>query len=614
MLLIGSDDLLLKTPSLLSINGKPYIITNTSGIPKLFSAICPHQHGTVLPKNEKMLQCPNHNWTFDPKTGKGIFTPQSYLKSFEIIRKNGKLYAELNEKQNELINKKESSTEKFPKITLVTHASLLIEWDGFNLLTDPWIEGPAFFGSWTQYPPSNIHIKDLPKIDAIWISHEHSDHFHAYSLSFFDKTIPIFVNNSDDNRLVTKLKNLNFTNVIGTSHSKKYQLADDIFLTTFNSGSVWNDSILYLELGNFSILNTNDAGINWELKDKIDKVDLICSAFSWGASGYPLTWTHLTDEKKLRIMQDANQGMLKMHKQLIEMFSPDFFLPMASFGELYSPKHIDYMKMRRKNSLLTVKNFLQNENVKLLDLIPGEKWLGNSNIIRRKDRDKFFQRPYLLNYLKRKYSEEKNNNFHPTNSHLNSNDVIDYFTSFSDSILSKQIGNLSILFSTNKNKNFLIKFKDGKVACKQIFKNIVTDMTMSCPSELVQEIIKNDLSWDEAHIGYWCKFSRYPDLYNISLWRLLHAPWQGRKKLEEETSNQISKTKFDSNVSIANIIEIGGKPVIELFEKYGLYCSGCNASLGENIIDGCKVHGLNASQTNKVINELQKIIDTQNSK
>ena len=85
MFLIGSDNLLLKTPSLLFINEKPYIITITSGVPKLFSAICPHQQGTVLPKNKKILQCPNHNWTFDPKTGKGIFSPQSSLKSFEII-------------------------------------------------------------------------------------------------------------------------------------------------------------------------------------------------------------------------------------------------------------------------------------------------------------------------------------------------------------------------------------------------------------------------------------------------------------------------------------------------------------------------------------------------
>ena len=307
-----------------------------------------------------------------------------------------------------------------------------------------------------------------------------------------------------------------------------------------------------------------------------------------------------------------------MIKQLIEMFSPDFFLPFASFSALYSPKHIDYMKISLKNSLLDVKNFLQNENVKVLDLIPGEKWLGNSNIVRRKDREKFFQRDYFFNYLKKKYSEEKNNNFYPTDSHLNYNDVIDYFSSFSDSVLSKQIGDYSILFSINENenfKNFLIKFKDGKVICKQIFENVETDMTMSCPSELVKEIIKNDLSWDEAHIGYWCKFSRYPDLYNMFFWRLLYAPWQGRKKLEvNNMSNQISKIKLDSNVSIANIIEFGGKPAVEILEKYGLYCSGCNASLGESIVEGCKVHGLSALQTDKVINELQKIIDTKNLK
>ena len=33
--------------------------------------------------------------------------------------------------------------KKFPKITLVSNACLLIEWNGKNILTDPWIIGPA---------------------------------------------------------------------------------------------------------------------------------------------------------------------------------------------------------------------------------------------------------------------------------------------------------------------------------------------------------------------------------------------------------------------------------------------------------------------------------------
>ena len=58
---------------------------------------------------------------------------------------------------------------------------------------DPWIEGPAVFGSWITYPPSNIRVEDLPKIHGIFISHEHSDHFHEFTLKKFDKHIPIFV-------------------------------------------------------------------------------------------------------------------------------------------------------------------------------------------------------------------------------------------------------------------------------------------------------------------------------------------------------------------------------------------------------------------------------------
>ena len=37
-------------------------------------------------------------------------------------------------------------------IKLLAHACLEIKYNGFTLLTDPWLAGPAFHGSWIQYP------------------------------------------------------------------------------------------------------------------------------------------------------------------------------------------------------------------------------------------------------------------------------------------------------------------------------------------------------------------------------------------------------------------------------------------------------------------------------
>ena len=66
-----------------------------------------------------------------------------------------------------------------------------------------------------------------------------------------------------------------------------------------------------------------------------------------------------------------------------------------------------------------------------------------------------------------------------------------------------------------------------------ISKPVDSDLSIECPRKIIQEIIHNDLSWDEAHIGYWCKFSRKHNIYNIELWKLLHAPWKARKSYEK---------------------------------------------------------------------------------
>ena len=128
-------------------------------------------------------------------------------------------------------------------------------------------------------------------------------------------------------------------------------------------------------------------------------------------------------------------------------------------------------------------------------------------------------------------------------------------------------------------------------------------MYMKCPGPIVQEIIKNDLSWDEIQSGYWCEFDRNPDVYNIGLWKLLHAPWRARIHLQEIKTKSIQIT---DKTSIADIIENGNEETIKTLEKFGLYCAGCEAAIGENLKDGCSIHGLTDDETNKLISKIKK--------
>jgi len=603
---IGPKTLLEKIPVLIDLNGDPFILHSTDGMPVLYSAICPHQHNVVSEFHETFWKCPSHDWTFDTNTGQSINTPQKCLTKFLVEENNGSLFVTLPEKIKNKI--KPLSNKKInPKISVVGSAALLIQWESFNIICDPWIEGPAVFGSWITYPPSNLTIDDLPKIDAILISHEHSDHLHQFTLSKLDKKIPVYVPDVDNKRLSHRLEKLGFENIISLHSGVPQKIENEIQLTSFNSGSVWSDNIFYIQLGNFSILNINDAGFNWAIKNAIDSVDLLCIQFSPG-SGFPSTWTHLNEKSKLEIMNSRNQGMLRMIQQITEIMNPKFILPFANFNTLYLPEHQKYVKTQPKNTPNDIVDLFKEDNhVKVIDIFPGESWDGKNNSFdTQNDHDKFYERDFMFSYLNNPKRHDENEKFVPKNFDLEFNEIKNYFEDFNDSKLTQSIGDYVIqLVAENKEKKIdcIIEFKEGLVTCSKN-NNKKFHMKMSCPGGIIQEIIRNDLSWDELQAGYWAEYERNPDVYNIALWQLFHAPWQARKNYSLNQNNHKEFT-FDKKTAIADIIENGDQKTIEVFEKFGLYCVGCESSVGENIEDGCSIHGLTQSQTNDLIKELK---------
>ena len=72
-----------------------------------------------------------------------------------------------------------------PRITMIGHASLLIQIAGVNLLTDPvWSDraSPLRFAGPKRVTAPGIAFEDLPPIDAVLISHNHYDHLDLHSL------------------------------------------------------------------------------------------------------------------------------------------------------------------------------------------------------------------------------------------------------------------------------------------------------------------------------------------------------------------------------------------------------------------------------------------------
>jgi L-ascorbate metabolism protein UlaG (beta-lactamase superfamily) len=82
-------------------------------------------------------------------------------------------------------------------VTMVGHASMLLQVGGLNILTDPvWSErtSPLSFAGPKRVNPPGIRVDDLPHIDVVVVTHNHYDHLDLVTLQHFhERDKPQFV-------------------------------------------------------------------------------------------------------------------------------------------------------------------------------------------------------------------------------------------------------------------------------------------------------------------------------------------------------------------------------------------------------------------------------------
>ena len=378
---IGTRDQFKRLPARVEVGTRPFFLIHDGSRYRLLSAICPHQSGVVFEDGDRFA-CPIHNWQF-ALDGRCLTAPSRPLQSHDVVVEDDVLFVELSQAASAALGQRGRLRPPGLSLSLHGHACLEIAWRGFSVVTDPWLDGPAMLGAWAPYPPPLISGAAL-RPNALVVTHEHSDHFHAPTLRHIDPDVPVLVPAFPNGRLERQLNALGFRNVRSLRFGERTELAPGWAVTAYEPDSFWNDALVLFEVGGFRILDINDAGINARLAGAIDSVDLLAIQFSAGASGYPWTWAHIEDAQKEAISQRTCAGTLSLVREAACIYQASYVLPFASHFTLWYPDHRVYARQMCRNCPADVVAAFAGTPVRVLDLLPGDAWVSDGDRIERR--------------------------------------------------------------------------------------------------------------------------------------------------------------------------------------------------------------------------------------
>src|SRR6185295_10842912 len=134
------------------------------------------------------------------------------------------------------------------KVTYIGHACMIMESGGTRILMDPWLIDPTYHGTWWHYPPLTLGIRDLPKIDYLYISHEHPDHFDPPTLRQFDKDLKVIIPNFRRKRFLERLQAIGFRDITELAFGTERHLnGSGLSLRLIAPDRPWDDSAVLVK-------------------------------------------------------------------------------------------------------------------------------------------------------------------------------------------------------------------------------------------------------------------------------------------------------------------------------------------------------------------------------
>lgn len=255
-------------------------------------------------------------------------------------------------------------------IQLVSHSSVIIRAGTATILCDPWLHGKAFNESWSLLVPAAITPEELERVNYLWISHEHPDHFHIPSLrslpDAFKRRVTVLFKTDFSDKMPAAFRRLGFEKLTLLPHREKVEIEKDVTVYCLHSRVM--DSALAVITPGFTVLNANDAELTegdcQTIVKDVGRTHVVLNQF--GIAGFSGQADYAEALARLKRQKIAN--MIDRHRWL----QADASIPFASFVYFSCTDNRfinDYLSTPRD----VVKAF-QQADARTDVLFPGDTW------------------------------------------------------------------------------------------------------------------------------------------------------------------------------------------------------------------------------------------------
>ncbi len=390
---------------------------------------------------------------------------------------------------------------------------------GTKILCDPWIVDGVFEGSWFHYPPLKTKLNDIQKVDAIYVSHIHPDHFDHRNFNF-NKKMPIIILDEGPNFLKKNLIKMGYENLIEIKNNetkvfKEFKLTVYKPFTKhiFEESLLGNliDSALVLDDGICKAINFNDNTPDIssckKLNKKFKKIDF--AMLNYNAAGpYPSCFDNLSiKQKKVEHHRILKRNFNHLCK-IIPILNPKTILPFAGSYILGGKYHYKNNYLGTTTLEDCAKYLKKKLNKKYGIICLRENDVYDISKKQSLNTYKKIKKSEMRKYIKKISSKKYDYELDPSPKiNLLKKDILIARKKFEENVKKYKIKIKSNVFIKIKNEN--IKIYDGSDIKRKIY--------CEMDPKLIRRILDKKSHWNNAEIGAHINFFREPNIMEPDL-------------------------------------------------------------------------------------------------